>query len=88
MIWRPHDEKLPMTRHVTIRTIRTGALQTARYQAQVYPTTDAEALPLLATPWSEREAEVFRDAQFWAQRHAYIVSNPRVGTYYGIPCRR
>lgn len=77
-----------MPLHVTIRTIRTGELQTARYQAQVFPTTDAEAVPLLATAWSEREAEAFRTAQFWAQRNAYVVSNPRAGTFYGVTCRR
>ncbi|CAM2988435.1 hypothetical protein [Cupriavidus taiwanensis] len=77
-----------MTLHVTIRTIRTGTMQTARYQARVYLTTDDEALPLLATDWSEREAEAFRTAQFWAQRHAYVVSNPRAGTFYGVSGRR
>ncbi|SPS00837.1 CDP-diacylglycerol pyrophosphatase [Cupriavidus taiwanensis] len=77
-----------MTLHVTIRTIRTGTMQSARYQARVYLTTDAEALPLLATDWSEREADAFRTAQFWAQRHAYVVSNPRAGTFYGVSGRR
>ena len=74
---------------VTIRIVTTpgGAGRGPLHQAAVFPTTEQDVAPLMTSPWGDREPEVFRAAQDWARRNAYVVANPRSGTFYGSACR-
>ncbi|ADC45331.1 hypothetical protein ACUXAV_003174 [Cupriavidus metallidurans] len=70
---------------VTIRTttIPGAPDRAALHRAAVYLNTEEDASPLMVSAWSQREPEAFLAAQRWARNHAYQVSNPRNGTYYG-----
>jgi len=76
--------------HVTIRTITIPGTRSRapRHQAAVYPTTEQDAEPLMKSDWGQREPEVFKAAQSWAQRNHYTVLNPRSGSFYGIVASR
>ena len=70
---------------VTIRTttIPGAPDRAALHRSAVYLNTEEDASPLMVSEWSQREPEAFLAAQRWARNHAYQVSNPRNGTYYG-----
>lgn len=70
---------------VTIRMITVPGTpgRAALHRAAVYPTSEDDSAPLMVSDWSQREPEVFLAAQTWARSRAYIISNPRSGSFYG-----
>lgn len=76
--------------HVTIRTFTIPGKRSREplHQAAVYATIGQGAAPLIRSDWSQRESEVFKAALNWARRNSYIVSNPRLVSFYGIPAGR
>lgn len=72
-------------KRVTIRTttVPGASGRAALHRAAVYRTTNDESAPLMVSAWGQREPDVFLEAQTWARRNAYVISNPRTGTFYG-----